>query len=134
MLYFNTNVGATLNSAPQPRGPEENTTVPSRGYSPSSSSALLILSTILNPGIHRSRHEIPVGVRFAGRNKLIHLIEAGEVVQRLGRGFTDGNQLAALTLHGLYSPMCLRPGPQRERPRPLMYGLSSMNYRVVDSS
>ena len=46
--------------------------------------------------------------------KLVHLISLGEVVQRLGRGFadrfhrathtgegiTDGNQLAALTLHG----------------------------------
>ena len=46
------------------------------------------------------------GFRFAGRNQLVHLVEAGEVVQRLGRGvaehlhrstqaaerFPDGNQ------------------------------------------
>ena len=32
-----------------------------------------------------SRHETQVGVRFAGPDKLVHLIEAGEVVQRLGR-------------------------------------------------
>ena len=58
-----------------------------------------------------------IGVRFAGPDKLIHLVEAGEVVQRLGRsvaerrhrpaqireGFSNGNQLAALTLHGSLS-------------------------------
>ena len=71
---------------------------------------------------HHPRHEAPVGVRFAGRDKLVHLIGLSEVVHRLGRGvadrlqraiqigqgFTDGNQLAALTLHGLYSPIRLR--------------------------
>ena len=55
--------------------------------------------------------------RFAGRDKLVHLVGLGEVVARLGRGvadrldrpvqigddFTDRNQLAALTLHGLFS-------------------------------
>ena len=38
---------------------------------------------------HRPRHETKIGVRFAGPDKLIHLVEAGEVVQRLGRGFAD---------------------------------------------
>ena len=38
---------------------------------------------------HHPCHEAQVRVRFAGRNKLVHLIEAGEVVQRLGRGFAD---------------------------------------------
>ena len=58
-----------------------------------------------------------IGVRFAGPDKLVHLIEAGEVVQRLGRGFADlfhrpaqagadfpdGNQPVSFTLHGLFS-------------------------------
>ena len=66
---------------------------------------------------HHSRHEAQIGVRFAGRDKLVHLIGLGEVVARLGRGFaerlhravhtregiTDRNQLAALTLHGSFS-------------------------------
>ena len=53
------------------------------------------------------RHEAKIGVRFAGTDKLVHLIEAGEVVPRLGRGiaerfhrpieaaedFPDGNQV-----------------------------------------
>ena len=58
------------------------------------------------------------GVRFAGRDKLAHLIGDGEVVQRLGRGvadrrhraviqagdgITDRNQTATLTLHDLFS-------------------------------
>ena len=34
------------------------------------------------------RHEAEIGVRFAGRDKLIHLISLGEVVQRLGRGMS----------------------------------------------
>ena len=63
-----------------------------------------------------SRHEAEIGVRFAGRSKLIHLIGAGEVVPRLGRvvadrrhviqtgdGITDRNQPAALTMHALFS-------------------------------
>ena len=29
---------------------------------------------------HRPRHEAEIGVRFASRNKLVHLIEAGVVV------------------------------------------------------
>ena len=63
---------------------------------------------------HHPRHETQIGVRFASPDQLVHLIEAGEVVPRLGRGFADrldrtgqigqgsgnGNQLAALTLHG----------------------------------
>ena len=35
---------------------------------------------------HRPPHEAPVGVRFAGADKLVHLIGKGEVVPRLGRG------------------------------------------------
>ena len=66
---------------------------------------------------HHSRHEAPVRVRFAGPDKLVHLVEAGEVVERLGRGvadrldrpvqigddFTDRNQLVAFKLHGSFS-------------------------------
>ena len=54
---------------------------------------------------------------LAGPDKLVHLVGLGEVVARLGRGFADrldraaqaaddftyGNQIAALTLHGLFS-------------------------------
>ena len=63
---------------------------------------------------HRAAHETEIGVRFAGRDKLVYLVGLGEVVVRLGRGFadrfhrtaqigddfTDRNQLATLTLHG----------------------------------
>ena len=63
---------------------------------------------------HHTRHEAPIGVRFAGPCELVYLIGEGEVAQRLGRGFaeflhravqigqgfTDRNQLAAFTLHG----------------------------------
>ena len=38
---------------------------------------------------HRSRHEAPVGVRFAGVDKQVHLIGLGERVPRLGRGVAD---------------------------------------------
>ena len=65
---------------------------------------------------HQPRHETHVGVLFAGLDQLVHLIQAREVVPRLGRGFverpdrpaqigqgfTDGNQLAAFTLHALF--------------------------------
>ena len=68
---------------------------------------------------HHSRHEPKIGVRFAGRNKLVHLVGLGEVVPSLGRdfaerhhqlvqaveGFPSRNQLAAFRLHGFYSPM-----------------------------
>ena len=57
------------------------------------------------------------GSGLAGRNKLVYLIGLGEVVAGLGRGvadrfhragqigqgFTDGNQPALFTLHGLFS-------------------------------
>ena len=57
------------------------------------------------------------GVRFAGRDKLVHLVGLGEVVERLGRGVADrldgarqigqgggdGNQPVSFTLHGLFS-------------------------------
>ena len=66
---------------------------------------------------HHPGHEAQIGVRFTGPDKLVHLIGAGEVGQRLGRGFadrfhraaqigegiTDQNQPAALTLHALFS-------------------------------
>ena len=58
----------------------------------------------------------PVGVRLAGRDKLVYLIGAGEVALcrrrgyerldrpvQIGDDFTDRNQLAALTLHALFS-------------------------------
>ena len=34
---------------------------------------------------HQPRHETEIGVRFAGPDKLVDLIEAGEVVSGLGR-------------------------------------------------
>ena len=53
------------------------------------------------------------GSASLAENKLIHLIGLGEVVARLGRSVAeclhrpvqaaDGNQLAAFTLHGLFS-------------------------------
>ena len=63
-----------------------------------------------------------IGVRFAGRDKLVHLVGNGEAplcrrrvfaerldgAGQIGQGITDWNQLAALTLHGFYSPMFLR--------------------------
>ena len=33
---------------------------------------------------HQPRHEAEIGVRFAGPDQLVHLIEAGEVAPRLG--------------------------------------------------
>ena len=55
--------------------------------------------------------------RFAGPDKLVHLIGLGEVVARrwrgfaerldragqIGQGFPDGNQFATLTLRALFS-------------------------------
>ena len=38
---------------------------------------------------HQPRHEAESGVCFAGPDKLVHLVEAGEVVYRLGRGFVE---------------------------------------------
>ena len=76
------------------------------------------------PGLVRGREQSAIvramkpraGVRFTGPDKLVHLIGNGEVVPRLGRvvaerlrraqiadGITDRNQLAAFTLHGLFS-------------------------------
>ena len=66
---------------------------------------------------HHPRHEAEIGVRFAGSDKLVHLIGNGEASPRLGRGFAErldgatqigqdfgnGNQLATLTLHALFS-------------------------------
>ena len=83
----------------------------------------LVLFTVAGIGAgqraqrQQPRHEAQIGVRFAGRDKLVHLIGLGEVVARLGRSFadrldrpvqigddfTDRNQLAALTLHALFS-------------------------------
>ena len=64
---------------------------------------------------HRSRHEAPIGVRFAGPDKQVHLIEAGEMALRrrrgyerldgtgqIGQGFGNGNQ-PLFALHGLFS-------------------------------
>ena len=62
---------------------------------------------------HQPRHETEIGVRFAGPDKLVHLIAEGEApprrwwgfAERLDRAgqinddFSNGNQLAALTLH-----------------------------------
>ena len=38
---------------------------------------------------HQPRHETRVGVGQGGSHELIYLIEAGEVVPRLGRGFAE---------------------------------------------
>ena len=38
---------------------------------------------------HRAAHEAQIGVRFAGRDKLVHLIGHGEVVLCLRRGIAD---------------------------------------------
>ena len=38
---------------------------------------------------HQPRHETEIGGRFAGRDKLVHLVGLGEVVERLGRGVAD---------------------------------------------
>ena len=38
---------------------------------------------------HQPRHEAKIGVRFAGPDQLVHLIEAGEVAPRLGRGLAE---------------------------------------------
>ena len=57
-----------------------------------------------------------------GPDKLVHLIEAREVVHRLGRGFAErvrravqsaedfsnGNQAVSFAVHGFHSPMRLR--------------------------
>ena len=67
---------------------------------------------------HCARHETEIGVRFAGADKLVHLSGKGEAsLCRLGWGFAERldragqigddfsnrNQLAALTLHALFS-------------------------------
>ena len=63
------------------------------------------------------------GVRFAGRDKLVHLVGLGEVVERLRRGvadrghrpiqagddFSNRNQLAAFALHGFILPQLAAP-------------------------
>ena len=68
---------------------------------------------------HHPRHEAEIGVRFAGRDELVHLIGKSEAPPRLGRGFAERldragqigqgfgnrNQLAASVSHGFYSPM-----------------------------
>ena len=50
------------------------------------------------------RHEAEIGVRFAGRNKQVHLIGLGEVVPRLGRGL-EGFHSAARTRSARASPI-----------------------------
>ncbi len=66
---------------------------------------------------HQARHETEIRVRFAGPDQLVYLIGEGEApprrwwgfAERLDRAaqaaddFTYGNQLAALTLHALFS-------------------------------
>ena len=39
--------------------------------------------------LYHPRHEPRVGVRFTGRDKLVHLIGKGEVALRLERSFAD---------------------------------------------
>ena len=51
---------------------------------------------------HHTRHEAPIGVRFAGCDKLVHLIGAGEVVPRLGRGFAERLYRAAQAGEGYH--------------------------------
>ena len=70
-----------------------------------------------------------IGVRFAGRDKLVHLIGLGEVVPRLGRGIADRfhraahtgegitnrNQPVSFVLHGFYSPIFPRHTPRQPK-------------------
>ena len=87
--------------------------------------AVLTLVLVLVAGVgagqaaqrQRSRHEAHVGVRFTSPDKLVHLIESGEVVPRLGRrlegllhrpvvqaveDFTNGNQAVSFALHNFF--------------------------------
>ena len=79
---------------------------------------------------HHPGHEAFLGVRFAGPDKLVHLIGLGEVppcrwwdfaerldrAGQIGQGFGNGNQLASFALHGFILPMCPRQD-QREAER-----------------
>ena len=84
--------------------------------------SLLVLKAIAGVGAgqgaqrQQPRHEAEIGVRFAGRDQLVHLIGLGETPLRravraerldgagqIGQGIGDGNQLAALT-HGFILP------------------------------
>ena len=63
---------------------------------------------------HRPRHEAEIGVRFAGPDKLVHLVGLGEAPPRrwwgfaerldgaahTGQGITDRNQAVSFRLHG----------------------------------
>ena len=44
---------------------------------------------MLRAQYQQPRHEASIRVRFAGGNKLMHLVGLGEVVKRLGRGIAD---------------------------------------------
>ena len=51
---------------------------------------------------HQPRHEAYVGIVFAGLNQLVHLVEAGEVVSRLGGGLLE--RLLRTALAGEHVP------------------------------
>ena len=78
---------------------------------------------------HCAAHETKIGVRFAGPDQLVHLIEAGEsplrrwwgFAERLdrpiqaGENFGGGNQAVLFTLHGSFSHVPqTRQGPPVE--------------------
>ena len=57
---------------------------------------------------HHPHHEAQIGVRFAGRDKLVYLIGLGEALPCRGRGLEGFRhrlaQTLPFTLHGLFSP------------------------------
>ena len=52
---------------------------------------------------HRPRHEAQVRVRFAGQDKLVHLIGHGEAVPRRWLGFAERLNRAVHTGEGVLS-------------------------------
>ena len=83
---------------------------------------------------HHPRHEAQIGVRFAGLDKLVHLIGLGEVVQRLGRGFADcsftGPSRPAMT-----SPMGTSPSRLRAMPySPMFPGQKGGAFSAAEST
>ena len=55
---------------------------------------------------HQTRHETRIGSHFTGLDELVRLIEAGEVVQRLGRIFVER----------LHSPLPVLQEPPEAKP------------------
>ena len=64
-------------------------------------------------GFH-PRHETRIGVRFAGPDKLVHLVGLSEVVSRLGRGVAERLPRPIQIAANVYGCSSVQ-----ERPRPL---------------